>query len=55
MFHLTGLLPHVDVGPILEVSRDAEKLFDRTLPGRLLRTGPMQVAEASASGSEIAR
>jgi hydroxymethylglutaryl-CoA lyase len=55
MFHLTGLLPHVDVGPILEVSRDAEALFGRALPGRLLRTGPMKVAEASASGSGVVR
>lgn len=41
MFHRTGLLPHVDVGPILEVAREAETVLGRKLPGVLLRTGPM--------------
>lgn len=54
MFHQTSLLPHVDLGPILEVSREAEAFLGRTLPGKLLRTGPMKVAEASASDSGVA-
>jgi hydroxymethylglutaryl-CoA lyase len=49
MFHLTGLLPHVDVGPILEVSRDAESAFRPHSSGKAAANG----ADASGGGFSL--
>ncbi len=42
MFHRIGLRKDVDVSKIAEVSEDAEKFFDRTLPGIIYKTGEIK-------------
>jgi len=41
LFHRMGLCADVALEPIIEVSKDAASLFDRALPGRIHKTGPI--------------
>jgi hydroxymethylglutaryl-CoA lyase len=41
LFHRLGYRRDVTIGPILDVVKDAESLFERSLPGTVHRTGPI--------------
>jgi hydroxymethylglutaryl-CoA lyase len=41
LFHRMGLCADVALGPIIDVAKDAASRFDRALPGRIHKTGPI--------------
>jgi hydroxymethylglutaryl-CoA lyase len=49
LFHRMGLRTDIALEPITDVSRDAAAFFDRALPGKVYKTGPIpHVSPASA-------
>ncbi|HEY0593887.1 MAG TPA: hydroxymethylglutaryl-CoA lyase [Thermoanaerobaculia bacterium] len=47
MLHRMGARHDVDLQPILDTAKEAEAYFERTLPGTILRTGPLVLAPIS--------
>ncbi len=52
MLHRMNLRRDVEIGPIVEVSRDAEAFFGRPLPGTVYRTGPIPHAGRFGGAAE---